>query len=110
MKLYFDDCYCGEDFEAYCDLPEDWYGGDDMSDLFNNGFIWFKAYDTAEVPYDMTEEFAKDGYAFECIVRFQYDPACGPYHEEDLAIFGARDREEAERLLQVAADALYGEE
>ena len=105
MKLWFDECYDG-DFEAYCDLPDDW--ADEESPLRQDGFIWFKAYNTGiDDGYDQTTRFREEGYAYECLIRYQYDPPCGPYHEEDLAVFGAHTREEAERLLQVAADAIY---
>lgn len=110
MKLWFDSCDWGDDFEAYCDLPKDWYGEDDTSDLYNNGFIWFKAYDLAAGGDFDAAKMMERGCRFECLVRFQYDPPCGPYDEETLAEFYAKDKEEAERLLQIAADALYGEE
>ena len=109
MKLIFEWCDYGDDFETYCDLPDDW--ADEYSPLRDDGFIWFKAYDTEiEGSYDKTDRFRAEGYKYECLVRFQYDPPCGPYHEEDLAVFGAHTREEAEHLLQVAANALYGKE
>lgn len=107
MNLWFDECYSDGDFEAYCDLPDDW--ADEDSPLREDGYIWFKAYSTGiEDDYDQTARFRAEGYAYECLIRYQYDPPHGPYREIDIATFGASSREEAERLLQTAADAIYG--
>ena len=108
MELYFEDCDYGEDFESLCDIPEDWYGGDDMSALYNNSFIWFKAYDTSMCELSREEELYAQGYGFDCYVWLEVEYM--GKREYLLDGVPARDRAEAERLLQLAADALYGEE
>ena len=108
MKLYFEDCDYGEDFESLCDLPEDWYDGDDMSDLYNNSFIWFKAYDTSLCQSLRDESLYESGFGFDCCVWLEVEYMGDRKYLMDGV--PAKGRTEAERLLQAAADALYGEE
>jgi len=112
MKLNFDACDVGRDFEACCDLPGIWAeSSNDPCSLYQRAFIWFKAYDLLVGPYTKDDaRLRAEGYEFSCLVRIRSDWANIGAIDEDLGVFGARDMEEAERLLQVAADALYGEE
>ena len=105
MELDFYSSDYGEDFEAMTDLPNDWPHEDD--DMLND--VWFKAYDTSLKEICEDAELFEQGYLFNCYVRVRYH-ANGVYCEDELAKFPARDREDAERLLKVAADALYGKE
>ena len=109
MKLHFDDCCWLRDFEAWCDVPRGWVDGWDDP---RNWQIWFKAYDCEKEFNDTEAEYRQRGYEFDCVVQLICDPidGSGMTAEWVLAEFPARNEEEAERLLQVAADALYGEE
>lgn len=111
-KLHFEDSDYGEDFECACDWPEDWPHDIEYPDGYidyMDGDVWFKAYDTSLKENDEDATLFEQGYLFNCYVRIRYYTT-GLYCEDGLAKFPARDKEEAERLLQVAADALYGEE
>ena len=107
MMLDFYDSDYGKDFEACWDWPEGWPHEDELEYLEDN--IWFKAYDTSLCETKNDIALFEQGYLFDCIVRAcYYTPNL--YCEDVLARFPARTREEAERLLQLAADALYEEE
>lgn len=109
MKLFFDECYWLGDFEAWCDVSSGWVDGwDDPI----NWQVWFKAYDCEKQINDTETEYWEQRYEFDCVVRLICDPfgSNGMTAEWVLAEFPAKNVEEAERLLQVAADALYGEE
>lgn len=112
MKLDFYSSDYGEDFEAMSDWPNDWPHDIEWPDGYMDYMfcdVWFKAYDTSFKANDEDAMLFEQGYLFNCIVRIRYYTT-GLYCEDGLAKFHARNREEAERLLQVAADALYGEE
>lgn len=107
MKLDFYDSNYGEDFEAMTDWPGGWPHESEDGRAFDD--VWFKAYDTSFKENDEDAELFEQGYLFNCIVRTRnYTPSL--YCEDVLAKFPAKDKEEAERLLQIAADALYREE
>lgn len=109
MKLNFDDCCFLRDFETWCDIPNGWVDGwDDPI----NWQVWFKAYDCANRTNGTETRYWDDGYEFDCIVELICDPIYGNgiTAQWKLAEFPARNEKEAERLLQVAADALYGKE
>ena len=97
----------GDDFEAMLDWPKDWPTDQTQRGEFED--VWFKAYDTSLKENDEDTELFERGYLFNCCVRIRYYES-GRYCEDYIAKFPAKDKEEAERLLQVAADALYGEE
>ena len=103
-KLYFEHSGYGCDFEAAEYWPKGW-----PHDNYMDSDVWFKAHDTSLKENDRDAELFEQGYLFNCEVRIRYYTS-GLYCEDPLANFPARDQEEAERLLQVAADALYGEE
>ena len=105
MKLMFDEGGVAGDFNACCDPPRDWMELDPDDEL--GLFIWFRAYTTDTPMNGHGEELAADGYAYDCYVEVETNECWCAY---ELAHFRARDTEEAERLLQAAADALYGEE
>ena len=110
--LDFYDSDYGRDFEAVCYWPESWPHDIEYQDGsmdYMDGDVWFKAYDTSLKENDEDARLFEHGYLFNCIVRIRYYTT-SLYCEDVLAKFPARDKEEAERLLQVAADALYGEE
>jgi len=109
MTLYFYDTGYGKDFDAAWDWPKGWphdieYPDGSMD--YMDGDVWFKAYDTSLKENDEDKELFEQGYLFNCQVRIRYYTT-GMYCEDGLAKFPARDREEAERLLTVAAAALY---
>ena len=105
----FTDCEYGEDFENVWWWPKGWPNDikyPDGSVYLNDPQIWFKAYDTSLCETSEDSELFEQGYLFNCMVRTMYDRTVF-YCEDVLAEFPARDREEAERLLTVAAAALY---
>ena len=109
MRLHFDDCAWLRDFEAWRDVPRGWVDGwDDPA----NWQVWFKAYDCQQMTCETETDYWERGYGFRCLVNLVCDPieGNGVYAEWVLGEFPARDVCEAERLLQVAADALYGKE
>ena len=112
FKLDFQSCDYGEDFEYVYNWPKGWPHDveyEDGSVDYVDGDVWFKAYDTSLKENEEDAGLFEQGYLFNCTVRLRYYTT-GLYCEDFLAKFPAKDREEAERLLQVAADALYGEE
>ena len=100
MKLIFDDCDYYRDFEACCDLPEWWDATDEECQRY---WMWFKAYDITHREDLHEEELADKGYEFECEVVL----ADNWLTHIEIAKLLARNKEEAEQLLQLAADALY---
>ena len=106
MKLWFDEGGMPGDFAVVMDPPKDWpVTYDDWDEPSID--IWFRAYATkydAERGYGRDYELWSDGYDYDCYVEVS-TPHC--FNEYELAHFPARDREEAERLLTVAAAALY---
>lgn len=109
MKLYFDEGGMSGDFNAVCNPPKDWPA---TYDEFGEPSIdvWFRAYATrygAAKGYGRDYELWTAGYDYDCYVEVS-TPTC--FNEYELAHFAAKDETEAERLLQVAADALYGKE
>lgn len=112
MKLDFYESGYGEDFEAAADWPKGWPHDIEYPDGYMDymdGDVWFKAYDTSLKENDEDVDLFRQGYLFNCNVRIRYYTT-GLYCEDGLAKFPARDKEEAERLLEIAADALYGKE
>lgn len=105
MMLDFYDSNYGEDFEACWDWPKDWPHKCDDANCY--GDVWFKAYDVSLCERSDDDRLLERGYLFDCYVFVRYS-APEWYWEDDLAHFPAHDKEEAERLLQLAADALYG--
>ena len=101
MKLLFEDCDYYRDFEACCDLPEWWNATDED---YYTYYIWFKAYDTTHHEDEHEERLHKSGYEFECCVFLAWQTGL---MRDEIATFPARDKKDAERLLQLAADALY---
>jgi len=106
MELFFDQGGAGRDFCAVCDLPESLRALD--PDGEREGEVWFRAYDTSVAAGWNGRDLAlhNSGIEFDCEVSIQF--AVGS-SGEDIYLFGftAQDRQEAERLLQTAADALY---
>ncbi len=117
-KLYFEHSGYGCDFEAAEYWPKGWPHDIEYPDGYMDymdGDVWFKAYDTSLKENERDAELFEQGYLFNCEVRVRYYTSGFPvqallYCEDPLASFPARDQEEAERLLQVAADALYRKE
>ena len=112
MKLYFDETCYGEDFETVCDWPEGWAHGCEYPDGsidYSESDVWFKAYDTSLCENERDRELFEQGYGFNCVVRLRYVTS-GLYCEDELASFPALDRRDAERLLQITADEIYGKE
>ena len=110
--LDFYDSDYGRDFEVSCNIPYDWCPGawDAPDSIYWKSSIWFKAYDVnAGTEYDETERFRNEGYEFECLIRLELNRD-GHSELTELAKFGARNIDEAERLLQAAADAIFEEE
>ena len=112
MELYHEGCSYARDFEDCCDLPRTWAEpSDDPDSLYQRAYIWFKAYDLLAGPYTSAgKQFSDDGYEFECLVRMRQDTPTIGFVDIDLAHFPARNQEEAERLLQACADAIYEED
>ena len=109
LALDFQSCDYGEDFEYVYDWPESWPQNIEHPDGYMDymdGDVWFKAYDTSLCANEEDKELFEQGYLLNCVVRLRYYTT-GLYCEDGLAKFPARDKEEAERLLQAAADALY---
>lgn len=107
VRLDFYDSDYGKDFEAMTDWPDGW-----PHEITDDGLlddVWFKAYDTSLKETNEDTTLYERGYLFNCIVRVRYYTA-GLYCEDVLAKFPAKNKDDAERLLQIAADALHGEE
>ena len=106
MKLWFDSCGDGRDFAAVCDPPESLMALD--PDGERGMEVWFRAYDTSvAAAYNNRDSMLHEhGIEFDCEVRIEFAEGCSG---EDiyLAGFTAQNEQEAERLLQIAADALY---
>lgn len=107
MRLQFDEGGERGDFNAVVAPPRDWpvtYDDWGLPEID----VWFRAY-TTKVDAGRGEgrdyELWADGYDYDCYVEAS-TPTC--FNEYEIAHFPARSREEAERLLQVAADAIYG--
>lgn len=98
MELVFSECNYGEDFESVEYVPEGWPVGEDA-------FIWFKAYDTSFCETERETELHDAGFEFDCLVWLEH--RCMGPRDYLMESTGARNKQEAERLLQVAADALY---
>ena len=105
MKLWFDEGGMTGDFNACCDPPEDWMDLDPDDEL--GLFVWFRAYTTKHLVSSHEELLWQQGYDYDCFVEVETE-AC--FNEYELAHFPARDVEEAERMLQACADAIYGKE
>jgi len=106
MILMFEECDFYDDFEAICDPPDDWLALDPDDRL--EMFVWFKAYDSSACWGPRDSDLKANGYEYDCLawVEFGYMG----HREYLMENVKARTREEAERLLQLAADALYGKE
>jgi len=106
MKLWFDEGGMTGDFNAVCDPPKDWkeacpsWEDDELE-------IWFRAYTTKHRTTQHEIELHSRGVVYECFIEVS-TRSC--FNDIELAHFVTKDREEAERLLQLAADAIYGEE
>lgn len=105
MKLWFDEGGMTGDFNACCNPPEDWMELDPNDEL--EMFVWFRAYTTKHLMSSREEHLLEQGFEYDCFVEVE-TARC--FNEYELAHFPARDVEEAECLLQIAADALYGKE
>jgi len=105
MELVFDEGGCTGDFNAVCDPPDYWKKFDpDGEDELE---IWFRAYTTQHELTPSEATLRELGYGYECFVEVS-TRRC--FNDVELARFRAKDRAEAERLLQLAANAIYGEE
>lgn len=106
MELHFDDCFYLRDFESFGSVPDGWV--DDPE----NWYVRFKAYDCVNCENGTETDYWERWFDFDCEVKLVCDPfdGNGMTAEWVLAEFPAKDEKEAERLLQVAADALYGRE
>ena len=111
MELWFDEGGMTGDFCAVCNPPKDlpvtydeW--GEPSVD------IWFRAYATvhdAKCGYGHDYDLWSEGYDYDCCCYVEVNtPSCFDGYE--LAHFPARNQEEAERLLQACADAIYEED
>ena len=105
MELWFDEGSMTGDFNACCDPPDDWRALD--PDDERGIFIWFRAYTTRHFMSNREETLWMRGYGYDCFVEVEVDDDWCAY---ELAHFSARDAEEAERLLQACADAIYEED
>jgi len=101
MRLIFDECDFGDDFEAICDPPKDWTEAATGDEDF---FIWFKAYDSGMLCCKRDRELNAEGYKYDCLAWVEFGFAKREYLLEGCA---AKTREDAERLLQAVADAIY---
>ena len=103
MELRFYDTGYLRDFYTDLDAPKGWAPNDD------EWYVDFRAYDCTHCESERERLIYEDGYEFECTVYLRFDPLFseGCFHEWELANFNAVSIEEAERLLQVAANALY---
>ena len=97
MELNFDNGFYGEHLEAWTSLPEWWNATDNEFDDYG---IYFNAY---------LNDKPDGGCYYDCFVELEYE-TCYVHRTWELARFDAEDEDEAMRLLQVAADALYGKE
>lgn len=112
MMLDFYDSGYGNDFECVWEWPDSWPQNIEFADGsvdFYDPYIWFKAYDTSLCENEEDAGLYEQGYLFNCIIRTRYDSSSF-YCEDVLAKFPAKDREEAKRLLTLAAKAIYEEE
>lgn len=101
MELFFESDN-GHDFKAVCDLPDCLKALD--PDGERGGYVCFQAFDTSfDTDYPIDRLLLENGFEFDCEVLIWFDNGDGI----SLYDFAAHDRREAERLLQVAADALY---
>ena len=103
MNLVFEWCDYGDDFEAICNPPEDWMALDPDDEL--EMFIWFKAYDVGMFECDRDEQLASEDYCYDCLAWVEF--GWMSKREYLLKNTPARTREEAERILQATADAIY---
>lgn len=106
MKLVFYEGWSLGHTEAVCDPPESWMPFEKVEEL--ELFIRFDSYELSEWAMGEDEiEMLDNGFNYVCLVGIEY----GKTDDfEVLAKFPAKTEQEAERLLQVAADALYGKE
>lgn len=106
MELWFDQCGTGRDFAAVCGSPNNLKALD--PDDERGMEVWFRAYDTsvAAAYSERDRMLHENGIEFDCEVRIEFAEGCSG---EDIYIAGftAQDKQEAERLLQIAADALF---
>ena len=105
MELVFNECAYGMDFESIESPPISWgIGGDEPGDPF----IWFKAYDTSMCENYRECKLHESGYKFDCLAWVEF----GYMGRREYLMQGipARNQEEAERLLQACADAIYEED
>lgn len=92
------------DFEAFCDLPK-WWNATPIE--HEEMFVRFKAYCTRESLNPREAMLHDKGFEFDCRIDLQREAFDGTFEEWELAVFPARNREEAMYLLELAADALY---
>lgn len=101
MELFFEGGD-GRDFKAVCDLPDYLKALD--PDGERGGYVCFQAFDTSfDADYPIDRLLLENEFEFDCEVRVWFDDGNDIY----LHSFAAHDKQEAKRLLQVAADALY---
>ena len=109
MELWFDEGGMTGDFNTVCNPPKDWpVTYDDWGEPSVD--IWFRAYATvhdAKRGYGHDYDLWSAGYDYDCYVEVSTPTS---FNEYELAHFPARNQEEAERLLQACADAIYKED
>ena len=106
MKLVFYEGWYRGHAEAVCDPPESWMPFEKAEEI--ELFIHFDSYELSEWAIGEDEdEMLDNGFKYICLVGVEY----GKTDDfEILAKFPAKTNQEAERLLQIAADAIYEEE
>lgn len=107
MKLWFDEGGLAGDFCCYRDLPEWWNATEQEREDF---YVQFRAYNNRNMMDKHEERMVEDGFDYECFVTIECDPPVGSFKEWTVGHFLAHDRIEAEWLMQLAANALYGKE
>ena len=107
MKLEIRKSGYMKDIESIECPPSDWV------ENTLDWYILFKGYDLDAWCCSQEElRMHEDGNDFICVVELYNEPFDGSEIKEviELAKFPAKDEAEARRLLQIAADAIYGKD